>query len=103
MIALPVFEIHRNTQIFPNPEEFIPERWMGEEGKKIAHYAWIPFSSGQRVCIGNNFSLMEQRLFLVELLRNFKCELVNPNDVLETTNSFLVQPIPKKIKFEKLK
>jgi cytochrome P450 len=55
--------------------EFRPERFQGEEGKKIHKFAHIPFSAGSRVCVGNNFSLVEQKLFLVKLLQRFKIEL----------------------------
>jgi len=45
--------------------------------------AWIPFSSGPRVCIGMNFSLLEQKIFLVYLLKKVKDIKLSPNSVIQ--------------------
>lgn len=58
--------------------------------------------SGARVCIGNNFSLLEQKMFLVQVLQNFKLELENPNYVIETSNRGPYSPSEKfTMKFNK--
>lgn len=51
--------LHRNPAVFPNPEEWRPERWL--EGSKAAHdemmrWFWA-FGSGGRMCIGSNFAM----------------------------------------------
>lgn len=45
--------LHRSPNIFPNPEEFIPERFLDEDNKTKFHFAYLPFSAGPRNCIGN--------------------------------------------------
>jgi cytochrome P450 len=62
-IALNFLAVHMSKESYGDPENFRPERWLSEEQakKKIPNNAWIPFSTGSRVCIGNNFSLYEVR------------------------------------------
>jgi cytochrome P450 len=43
--------IHKNPEIFENPFEFRPERWMGEDGKKLMRWL-VAFSWGRTDCIG---------------------------------------------------
>eukprot|EP01080_Neovahlkampfia_damariscottae_P005827 gene5827-9650_t len=93
-----VFSLHRNDKVYKNPEEFRPERWVEDD---IPSYAWIPFSIGSRVCVGNNFSLAEQKFFLSALLRRYKFTLVDDGDVVESPVSFLITALERKIKFER--
>jgi cytochrome P450 len=94
-----VFALHYNKDVYKNPNEFKPERW---EEESISNFAWIPFSVGSRVCIGNNFSLLEQKIFLATLLRNYKLSLMDSDEVLESPASFLLTPKKRNIKFEKI-
>jgi len=64
--------IHKHPLHWTDPEKFDPERFFPENKKGRHHYAYLPFSLGPRQCIGNNFSLIEQRLFLSRLLQNFR-------------------------------
>ncbi|MCJ1264415.1 hypothetical protein MMC22_004286 [Lobaria immixta] len=46
--------IHDNPTLFPEPEKFIPERWLGEKGKELEKWH-ISFSKGPRHCIGMKY------------------------------------------------
>jgi cytochrome P450 len=46
------YEIHRNPEIFPCPEDFNPDRFSPENRDSIPTGWWIPFSHGPRNCIG---------------------------------------------------
>ena len=61
--------LHHNPLVWEDPEEFRPERFLN---KKIDPYAWIPFSVGNRNCIGYNFAMNEIRVTLCELLRHIR-------------------------------
>jgi cytochrome P450 len=105
LVAISVLDIHLNEEFYENPEAFIPERWDKDAPKKIPHHAWIPFSSGSRVCIGNNFSMMEQKIFFTELLMKFELSLVDKTKTIEVSDitSLIQSPKELKIKFERLK
>ena len=46
-----IYAMHHDPDLFPKPEEFIPERFENEH-KSFHPFAYIPFSAGPRNCIG---------------------------------------------------
>lgn len=52
-IHIPVYHIQRNPEHFPEPDEFRPERFFGEEKKNIKPFTYLPFGEGPRTCMGN--------------------------------------------------
>ena len=56
-INIHIFDIHRNPKYYENPEEFRPERFMLPESEKRHPFAFIPFSAGQRNCIGKSINM----------------------------------------------
>ncbi|XP_034474902.1 probable cytochrome P450 4ac1 isoform X1 [Drosophila innubila] len=71
-INIHVFDIMRDPRHFPNPTEFNPERFLPENTVNRHPFAFIPFSAGQRNCIGQKFAILEMKVLLVSILRNFK-------------------------------
>jgi len=67
--------LHYREDLFPNPEEFRPERFL--DGKPDT-YAWIPFGGGVRRCIGAAFAEYEMRIVLRAILE--RAELSAPNE-----------------------
>eukprot|EP01125_Pyxidicula_operculata_P022972 TRINITY_DN9724_c0_g1_i1.p1 TRINITY_DN9724_c0_g1~~TRINITY_DN9724_c0_g1_i1.p1 ORF type:complete len:357 (+),score=57.59 TRINITY_DN9724_c0_g1_i1:507-1577(+) len=71
IVTLNQHAIHRNPKYWDDPDRFDPSRF--EKKDVIKHRAaYQPFSVGIRECIGKQFSLMEQRLVLAELIRRYK-------------------------------
>jgi cytochrome P450 len=66
---------HRDPRFFPNPESFQPERWTPEFEKALPKFAYFPFGGGPRICIGNQFALMEARLILASILQRWSLTL----------------------------
>ncbi len=64
MILPSPFLVHRHPDFWPDPERFDPERFTPENSADRPKFAYIPFASGPRVCIGNNFALLEMVLAL---------------------------------------
>lgn len=69
------YTVHRHPDFWDNPEEFRPERFSPQEVAKRHNYAYIPFSNGPRVCIGNSFSLVEIQLVLAMLGQRYRFRL----------------------------
>ena len=70
MLVMP-YLTHRHPDFWPDPPRFDPDRWQPEEEAARHRYAYHPFAAGQRVCIGNNFSLFESHLLVAMLARHF--------------------------------
>lgn len=51
-IHLPVYHLHYHADYFPDPEKFLPERFLPKNEKNIEPYSYIPFGEGPRMCIG---------------------------------------------------
>jgi cytochrome P450 len=62
IVMLIPFMTHRHPEAWPNPERFDPERFRSDSVYLRPKSAYIPFISGPRVCLGNNFALMEMAL-----------------------------------------
>lgn len=66
---------HRDPRWFDAPEQFMPERWLGDLEKRLPKFAYFPFGGGPRICIGNAFALMEARLILATIAQRFRLVL----------------------------
>lgn len=70
-ILVCISQIHRNPDVFPDPERFDPQRYLGN---KPPAFAWIPFGGGTRRCVGAAFANMEMDVVLRTVLREFTIE-----------------------------
>lgn len=63
--------IHHNPEYYPDPHIFNPDRFNAAESKDRGQFAFIPFSAGQRNCIGYKFGLLEIKVLAARILRQF--------------------------------
>jgi cytochrome P450 len=75
-IILSPWHLHRHENIWENPDCFDPDRWQSDNGKAGFRNAYIPFSSGPRVCTGAGFAMVEGVLLLAMLARAFRFDVV---------------------------
>ena len=73
-VVISPWHLHRHERLWDNPDGFDPTRWATDNGKQCMREAFIPFSSGPRVCTGAGFAMVEGPLLLSMLVRNFKFE-----------------------------
>ncbi len=95
IVLINISGIHRRPEAFPNPDAFDPERFEPEREKQLSPLAYMPFGGGARICIGNQFALMEGHLLLATLARKFRFELTGEAASKEIEPEPLVTLRPK--------
>ncbi|XP_025091281.1 cytochrome P450 4A4-like [Pomacea canaliculata] len=91
IINISIGALHRNPVYWDNPEDFRPERFMNESA--IPPYAYLPFISGPHMCIGHRFALLEMKLALAMLLRQFEFSPL-PDVVYKKKQFITMRPYP---------
>jgi cytochrome P450 len=86
-----IYGLHNNPKYWDEPEAFRPERFTPENKKKHTPYAYLPFGGGPRLCIGNNFALMEMQFVLAQMIRRYRFELL-PNQRIELNPMITLRP-----------
>jgi cytochrome P450 len=86
------YVMHRSRRYFDNPDQFIPERFSGDLLKRIPAFAYFPFGGGPRICIGNNFALMEAALLLATIAQRFRLRLAEPGQRVEPEPLVTLRP-----------
>ena len=69
LIWLSPYATHRHPDFWENPDVFDPQRFAPERSAVRPHFAYFPFGGGPRLCIGNNFAMMEGPLVLFSAAR----------------------------------
>ncbi|XP_020098246.1 cytochrome P450 72A11-like [Ananas comosus] len=92
-LVLPIVFIHRDPEFWgPDAGEFNPERFAeGISQASRVPGAFIPFSGGPRVCVGQSFALLEAKLCLARILQHFSFEL-SPSYAHAPYNALTLHP-----------
>ena len=67
-----IWAVHNDPTVWKDPDKFIPERFLDEEGKFFNSNNVIPFSIGPRHCLGEQLARMEVFIFLVGMVQKFE-------------------------------
>ncbi|HXS33497.1 MAG TPA: cytochrome P450 [Solirubrobacterales bacterium] len=70
-LVLNSYLIHHEPEIYPEPDSFRPERFLGEQP---GTYTWIPFGGGRRRCLGASFAMLEMKIVLRSALSTFELQ-----------------------------
>ncbi len=92
-VALSLMLLHSDPAVFPQPDEFRPERFLNH---KFGAYEFLPFGSGHRRCIGATFAQAEMRVVIGTILRQARLTLIStdkPRLILRHINSGPDRPI----------
>lgn len=72
-IIIPVYPIHKNPDYWTNPDEFIPERF--DKTNERHRYSYLPFGAGPRMCPGQRFAVLEIKIVMSIILKNYTLEI----------------------------
>jgi cytochrome P450 len=104
MVSIGAWATHHNPKFWDSPEKFDPYRFDANAANPPANGQWVPFGGGKRVCIGQHFSLIEQRLFLATMLQKFEFVPVSTREEVAASfgGGLLLAPIGVKVGFKPL-
>ncbi|OCL15263.1 cytochrome P450 [Glonium stellatum] len=99
-VSTSAYCMHRNAEVFPEPEKFKLERWMqGENGyggtEAMRRWFWT-FGSGGRMCVGSNFALQVLKLITASIYTNFTTTIID-DEGIEQADSYIAGPVGGKL------
>ncbi|XP_014772154.1 cytochrome P450 2B4 [Octopus bimaculoides] len=74
LVAFLLMEAHSDPNYWDNPQQFRPERWIGENNELKKNEAFVPFGSGPRMCAGVSLANREAFLAFTNILQKFQLE-----------------------------
>lgn len=89
MVSPSIYLTHRRPDLYPEPEVFRPERFLG---KKTEPYTYFPFGGGPRRCLGAAFALQEMKVVLGTVLHSRRLRLVKPPPLRASPRSIFLAP-----------
>ena len=92
----------KSETYFTNAEQFNPERWIAASRCPMHNTdAFMPFGAGPRFCPGRNLAMLEMKMVLSMLFRNFNVEMVADNNPIEEILAFTMLSTPYRVKLTK--
>jgi cytochrome P450 len=93
-LVLPfIYGIHHAATLWDEPEKFDPDRFITSRYAEQEAFSYFPFGGGPRLCIGNNFAMMEMQLVVAAWLRRFSFQLV-PEQTVKAKPLVTLRPDP---------
>jgi cytochrome P450 len=90
-VLMSQWAVQRDPRFFEEPNAFRPERWGEERIKSLPKFAYFPFGGGPRVCIGQQFAMMELVLVLATIAQKFRFRM-QPGAKVTPQASFTLRP-----------
>jgi cytochrome P450 len=83
---------HRHPAFWDHPDRFDPDHFAPDAVQKRPRFAYLPFSGGPRLCIGNEFALMEAQLVIAMTLQRYRLRLTAERPVVEPEMRLTFRP-----------
>lgn len=88
-IVIPAWNIHRDERYWDSPLDYRPERFIDLDSKTLDHF--VPFSKGERSCVGMNFSMVEMAIMVSHTIKHYKLSLTG-TDLPEAVSQVSLRP-----------
>lgn len=88
-LAISIIGIHRRPELYPEPERFDPDRFLGR-GYPPSHF--LPFGGGARRCVGAALAMLELKLVLGALMQAPPLRLLGDPAIRATVRNTTVGP-----------
>jgi cytochrome P450 len=82
-VVINAFMTHRDPEVFPEPKQFRPERWLAG-GAAIDSFAYVPFSGGPRTCIGKAMGTFNINLLVAMIVQRYRLSMATGSCVNRT-------------------
>lgn len=92
-LLINIYSLHRNEDYWERPTEFNPYRFLTDDYLQRHPYSYIPFSAGPRNCIGQKFALLEMKICLYKVLKNFEVASVHSENELKLAMGITLKSI----------
>src|SRR4051794_4677180 len=92
VLMVAIYLIHSDPEIYPEPKEFRPERFLGADPKGTEGGAWIPFGGGVRRCLGASLAQYELAVVIRTVLEEAELELIEQSDEPVARRRFTLSP-----------
>lgn len=103
-IWLNYFALHRNPTYWPEPEKFDPERFSMVNSIDRHPFAFVPFSGGQRNCIGQRYAKAFMKIVIAQIVTQFEVIPVTKIDDLKLSFEMTIKTMkPVQLEFKSLK
>ncbi|KDE09272.1 hypothetical protein MVLG_00590 [Microbotryum lychnidis-dioicae p1A1 Lamole] len=94
ILSVPSYTIHHLNEVWGDPWEYRPERWLEQGGKDLETKCLNIFSFGPRSCVGRNVAMMELLIFVATFVYRYDFKLAEgENQQLEVAEGFLRKPL----------
>lgn len=73
ILQIPIYAMHHDAEVFPEPQKYIPERFNDGRAKELIQQgSFLPFGDGPRICAGMRLGQLEVKAGVFEIIRHFK-------------------------------
>nr|QVK45579.1 cytochrome P450 [Brachionus paranguensis] len=102
MVVVPLWALHYDPNLYPEPEKFDPERFNEKNKQNRDANAYLPFGNGPRNCLGMRFAILEIKLALANIMANFRFETCDktPEKIEIDSTGFARPKIPVILKIK---